>query len=129
MTLQHIVLFSFPRELTEDEAAQMRAMVASWPREIGLMTRCRFGTDLTGVRTRGYGYLLYTEFPDVTAMEAYRAHPVHQRFLDWLIERNCTPLAFDYELDGQTILMPEGQETTTLPGAKARTGGEAGRTK
>ena len=38
MTLQHIVLFSFPRELTEDEAAQMRGMVASWPTEIGLMT-------------------------------------------------------------------------------------------
>ena len=81
MTLQHIVLFSFPRELSEDEAAQMRGMVASWPSEIGLMTKCRFGTDLTGARTRGYGYLLYTEFPDVATMEAYRAHPVHQRFL------------------------------------------------
>jgi len=45
MSLQHIVLFSFPRELSEDEAADMRAMVASWPSEIGLMTRCRFGTD------------------------------------------------------------------------------------
>ena len=37
----------------------------------------------------------------------YRAHPVHQQFLDWLIERDCTPLAFDYHLDGQTVLMPE----------------------
>ena len=26
MTLQHIVLFSFPRELSEDEAEEMRAM-------------------------------------------------------------------------------------------------------
>jgi Stress responsive A/B Barrel Domain len=68
MTLQHIVLFSFPRELTEDEAGQMRGMVASWPGEIGLMTKCRFGTDLTGARTRGYDYLLYTEFPDVAAL-------------------------------------------------------------
>ena len=34
MTLQHIVLFSFPRELTEDEAAEMRGMVASWPTEV-----------------------------------------------------------------------------------------------
>ena len=29
MTLQHIVLFSFPRELSEDEAGEMRGMVAS----------------------------------------------------------------------------------------------------
>jgi Stress responsive A/B Barrel Domain len=107
MTVQHIVLFSFPRELSADEAAQMRAMVASWPKEIGLMTKCRFGTDLTGARTRGYSYLLFTEFPDVDALTAYRAHPVHVQFLDWLTERDCIPLAFDYHLDGQTVLMAE----------------------
>lgn len=107
MTLQHIVLFSFPRELSEEEAAQMRAMVASWPAEIGLMSKCRFGTDLTQARTRGYRYLLYTEFPDVDALNTYRAHPVHMAFLDWLNKRDCTPLAFDYYLDEQTVLMTE----------------------
>jgi hypothetical protein len=107
MTLQHIVLFSFPRELSQDEAAQMRAMVGSWPKEIGLMTKCRFGTDLTGARTRGYGYLLYTEFPDSEALSEYRAHPVHQEFLAWLVQRDCTPLAFDYLLDENTILLAE----------------------
>jgi Stress responsive A/B Barrel Domain len=110
MTLQHIVLFSFPRELSEEEAAQMRAMVASWPEKIGLMGKCRFGTDLTGVRTRGYGYLLYTEFPDVAALDSYRAHPVHVEFMDWLAEHECTPLAFDYHLDDHTVLMAEGGE-------------------
>ncbi len=107
MTVQHIVLFSFPRELTQDEAAQMRQMVASWPREIGLMTRCRLGTDITGARTRGYGYLLYTEFPDLAALTQYREHPVHLQFLDWLGQRDCTPLAFDYLLDQNTVLMAE----------------------
>src|SRR5215471_6325348 len=126
MTLQHIVLFSFPRELSEDEAADMRAMVASWPGEIGLMTKCRFGTDLTGARTQGYGYLLYTEFPDVATMEEYRAHPVHQRFLDWLIAHDYTPLAFDYHLDSGTVLMPENG-AATLSQPPRRTGGDAGR--
>jgi Stress responsive A/B Barrel Domain len=107
MTLQHIVLFSFPRPLSPDEAAQMRAMVASWPAEIGLMSKCRFGTDVTGARTRGYDYLLFTEFPDLETMERYRAHPVHQRFLNWLNERDCTPLAFDYYLDESTVLTDE----------------------
>ena len=107
MSVQHIVLFSFPRELSAAEAADMRAMVASWPKEIGLMTKCRFGTDLTGARTRGFPYLLYTEFPSVDALKEYQAHPVHQQFLAWIVERDCTPLAFDYHLDGQTVLMPE----------------------
>ena len=96
MALQHIVLFSFPRELSDDEVAEMREMVASWPKEIGLMTKCRLGTDITGARNRGYGYLLYTEFPDIETMNAYRAHPVHVQFHDWIIEHECTPLAFDY---------------------------------
>lgn len=107
MTLQHIVLFSFPRELSAAEATQMRDMVASWPGEIGLMTKCRLGTDLTGARNRGYAYLLYTEFADVATMNAYRAHPVHVTFMDWLAQHDCTPLAFDYLLDEHTVLMPE----------------------
>ena len=111
MTLQHIVLFSFPRDLSDEESAQMRDMVASWPTQIGLMTRCRLGTDLTGARNRGYAYLLYTEFPDVKSMNAYRAHPVHMEFMAWLAERSCTPLAFDYLLDEQTVLMPESAQT------------------
>jgi hypothetical protein len=107
VTLQHIVLFSFPRPLTEPEAATMRAMVASWPSEIGLMTKCRFGPDLTGERTRGYGYLLYTEFPDTDTLRRYQDHPVHVAFRDWIVERDCTPLAFDYYLDETTVLAAE----------------------
>ena len=37
MTLQHIVLFSFPTALSASDEERLRAMVASWPREIGLM--------------------------------------------------------------------------------------------
>lgn len=107
MPLQHIVLFSFPDELSEDEAAQMQDMVASWPAKIGLMTRCRLGSDLTGTRNRGYSYLLYTEFPDLETMNSYRAHPVHMQFLDWINERHCIPLAFDYVLDEHTDFIPE----------------------
>jgi hypothetical protein len=107
MTLQHIVLFSFPRQLSEEEAATMRAMVASWPAEIGLMTKCRFGTDLTRERNRGYEYLLYTEFADPGTLREYQDHPVHVRFRDWITERGCTPLAFDYYLDDGTVLMAE----------------------
>jgi hypothetical protein len=88
----------------------MRAMVASWPEKIGLMGKCRFGTDLTGARTRGFRYLLYTEFPDVAGLNSYRAHPVHVEFMDWLTERECTPLAFDYHLDDHTVLMAEDSE-------------------
>jgi hypothetical protein len=107
VTLQHIVLFSFPQPLKAAEEEQMRAMIASWPKEIGTMTKVRFGRDITGARTRGYDYLLYTEFPDLETMSRYREHPVHQQFNGWITERDCTPLAFDYYLDERTVLASE----------------------
>jgi len=107
VTVQHIVLFNFPRPLSAEDEAAMREMVASWPGEIGLMSRCRLGTDLTGARNRGYTHLLYTEFEDVETLNRYRAHPAHVRFSDWVMERDCAVLAFDYHLDQRTVLMPE----------------------
>jgi hypothetical protein len=107
MTLQHIVLFSFPEQLSAKDAAEMLAMVATWPAEIGNMSKLRFGTDLTGARTNGYSQLLYMEFAGADELKAYQQHPVHQVFLRWVKDQRCTPLAFDYFLDTETVLIPE----------------------
>jgi hypothetical protein len=100
--LQHVVLMSFPDELTDEEDAELRAMVLSWPREIGTMSEARIGTDLTGTRTRGYQYLLHMIFPDAETLAGYVAHPVHQELVRFLDERSCQRLAFDYYLDETT---------------------------
>jgi hypothetical protein len=107
MTLQHIVLFQFPADLSVDDDREIRRQVASWPHEIAVMGRVRFGTDLTGDRSRGYQYLLYTEFEDDAALQVYRDHPVHQHFFSWITERDCTVLAFDYHLDPAHVFGPE----------------------
>lgn len=106
MTLQHIVLFAFPEELDEAQAREMRDQIEAWPRMIGGIDALRFGSDLTGARTRGHQYLLYLEFQDVATLQAYQRHPVHQRFLAWVLEHDCTPLAFDYHLTEQTVIVP-----------------------
>jgi hypothetical protein len=107
MALQHIVLFAFPQDLSNEDAADMRSQVASWPAEIGGMTALRFGADLSGDRTRGYSRLLYMEFAGPDELKRYQQHPVHQAFHRWLVERQCTPLAFDYITDGDTDFMAE----------------------
>ena len=105
MSLQHIVLFSFPEDLAPEDAVEMRRHVEAWPEAIGGMTSIRFGRSMSEERTRGYQYLLYTEFPDVDALVTYQRHPVHQEFLRWILDRDCTPLAFDYPLDGTTVIL------------------------
>jgi hypothetical protein len=107
MTLQHVVLFAYPRDLDEADATEMRRQIEAWPEAIGGIEVLRFGTDITGARTRGHQYLLYMEFADQAALLAYQKHPVHQRFLAWITERDCTPLAFDYALTRQTVFWPE----------------------
>jgi hypothetical protein len=105
VTLQHVVLFSFPQDLGPEDDAEMRRQVEQWPAAIGGMTAIRLGRALDESRTRGYQYLLYTEFPDVEALVTYQRHPVHQRFLRWVLDRDCTPLAFDYPLDDSTVIL------------------------
>jgi hypothetical protein len=105
VSLQHIVLFSFPEDLDGADEAEMRRHVASWPTAIGGMTAVRLGRSINDERTRGHQFLLYTEFPDVPTLVAYQQHPVHQEFLRWVLERHCTPLAFDYPLDESTVLL------------------------
>jgi stress responsive alpha/beta barrel protein len=105
MSLQHIVLFSFPEDLDEADEAEMRRQVQAWPAAIGGMTAVRLGRSINEERTRGHQFLLYTEFPDVPTLVAYQQHPVHQEFLRWVMERRCTPLAFDYPLDATTVVL------------------------
>lgn len=105
MSLQHVVLFSFPGDLGPEDDAEMRRQVEAWPAEIGGMTAIRLGRSIDEARIRGYQYLLYTEFPDVETLVAYQKHPVHQEFLRWVLDRDCTPLAFDYHLDETTVIL------------------------
>ena len=104
--LQHVVLFSFPQDLDAEDWAEMQRHVRSWPGEIGGIDTIRLGPSINTERTRGYQYLLYTEFVDEAALQRYQAHPVHQAFLKWVLDRNCTPLAFDYYVDEHTAVHP-----------------------
>lgn len=106
MTLQHIVLFAFAQDLGEADARDMREQIERWPEQIGGIGAIRFGSDITGARTGGHQYLLYTEFDDALALSTYQQHPVHQYFLKWVLDHGCTPLAFDYELDQDAVIWP-----------------------
>jgi hypothetical protein len=115
VTLQHIVLFSYPQGLSTADEAEMRRQVQAWPEHIPGFRALRFGCDLTGQRTRGYQYLLYTEFDDAESLRGYQQHPVHQEFLAWVMERSCTPLAFDYHLDDLTVVPLTGSAADLGP--------------
>jgi hypothetical protein len=53
------------------------------------------------------------EFDSVEDMRAYQAHPVHQKFLSWVIDSKITPLAFDYYLDDEVVLIPTPRQLST----------------
>ncbi len=106
MTLQHVVLFSYPDELSPEDAKDMRDQIQFWTCGIPGIRALHFGRDITGARTRGYQYLLYMEFNNEDDLRAYQQHPVHQKFLAWVLDHNCTPLAFDYHLTDDTVFLP-----------------------
>jgi hypothetical protein len=106
MTLQHIVLFGFPAEPTAEQADEIRSYIAEWPGAIPGIRALRFGPPLFDDRARGYQFLLYMEFDSVEDMRSYHAHPVNQKFLSWVIDNKITPLAFDYHLTDEAVLIP-----------------------
>ena len=103
--LQHVVLFKYPENLSDDDWADMQAQVRSWPAEIGGIEAIRLGPSFNTDRTRGYQYLLYMELADLDALVRYQKHPVHQQFLKWVLDHDCEPLAFDYYLDEETVVL------------------------
>jgi hypothetical protein len=105
--LQHVVLFSFPAGPSAEQAAEIHAYVREWPGVIPGIRALRFGEALFTERARGYQYLLYMEFDSVDDLRSYQAHPVHQKFLSWVIDSNITPLAFDYFLTEEAVLLPK----------------------
>lgn len=104
--LQHVVLLNFSRELSSDEHAELARQIRAWPEEIGGFLELRFGRDLTGNRTRGYEYLLFQAFPNEASLKAYLTHPAHRAFGDWVHERGCVEIAFDYFVDQVTAVVP-----------------------
>jgi hypothetical protein len=113
MTLQHIVLFSFPEGPSAEQTEEIRSYIAEWPDAIPGIGALRFGPPMFDDRTRGYQFLLYMEFDSVEDMRAYQAHPVHQKFLSWVIDSKITPLAFDYYLDDEVVLIPMPRQLST----------------
>jgi len=106
LSLQHIVPFNLSEELPPEDKGEMRRQVEARPAAIGGMTSVGLGRWTNEERTRGYQYLLYIEFLDVEALVAYhQKDPVHQHFLRWVLDPDCTPLAFDYPLDETTVIL------------------------
>lgn len=97
--LQHVVLMRFPDVLGAADDAEVRRLVAALHPAIEELLECRFDSDLTGARSGGFHYLLYTELADTAALSAYIAHPIHQELVRWLDTHDCERVAFDYYID------------------------------
>lgn len=104
MRAQHVVLFKFPRPLSEDEEREMFDRVRSWPETIPGFTGLRFGRDVSG-RNEGYDYLLLTEFENEEAHQAYYSQPAHRAFSEWVFDRDCELIRVDYPLDDRNLIV------------------------
>lgn len=94
--LQHVVLLRFPEPLSEAEDAHLRTTLNGFPDKIDSLIECRVGSDLTGERSQGWHYLLFTTFADQEGLQRYNDHPVHQEFVAFLNDHRCERIAFDY---------------------------------
>ena len=102
--VQHVVLFKFPKPLSDDEEREMLEHVRGWPGSIPGFTGLRFGRDVSG-RSGGYDYLLLTEFESEEAHQAYYSQPTHVAFSEWVFGKDCEVIRVDYPLSAETLLL------------------------
>ena len=100
---QHVVLFKFPKELSEEEEKEMFERVREWPETIPGFTGLRLGKDVGG-RNGGFAYLLLTEFESEEAHQAYYSHPDHVAFSEWIAERKPEVIRNDYALGPDNLI-------------------------
>lgn len=104
--IQHVVLFRFPRPLTDGEARTFLGHVAAWPSRMDIrFTALRAGRDVSG-RARGHEFALVTEFESPADLAAYQADPAHQEFVAWSRGLGGETLAFDFPLTSDTRFEP-----------------------
>ena len=101
---QHVVLFKFPKELTDEEEREMVDQVRKWPETIPGFTGLRFGKDASG-RSGGYLYLLLTEFENEELHRSYYSQPAHVAFSEWVFARDCEAIRVDYPLNEETLIV------------------------
>jgi heme-degrading monooxygenase HmoA len=102
--VQHVVLFNFPQDLSAQEEQEMERHIRVWPDTIRGLIGLRFGKDVGG-RSKGYDYLLLTEFENEEAHQAYYSHHSHVDFSEWVAAHGAELIRVDYPLDEQSLLL------------------------
>jgi heme-degrading monooxygenase HmoA len=101
---QHVVLFKFPEELSDEEEKEMFDQVRAWPETIEGFTGLRIGKDVSG-RSAGWHYLLLTEFESEEAHQGYYSQPAHVRFSEWVFAHNAEVARIDYPLANRNLII------------------------
>jgi hypothetical protein len=102
VTLQHVVLLSFPRPLGEAGLAELRELFQPLAAEADFIETMRLGRSATEW-TGGYEYLLYVELTAQNDLPAYLAHPRHVTAGAWIAEHQGTAVVFDYDIEAATV--------------------------
>lgn len=100
----HLVLFHFPRALSEQEEGEMFGRVRAWARADRRLSAAplRPGRERT---VEGLRYGLMVEFESAEDMERSTPHRVHRAFADWVHARGSDEVVVDYPVHPDTVIV------------------------
>ncbi|MFC0522797.1 Dabb family protein [Pontibacillus salicampi] len=96
--IEHIVLFTFTEQTTEEQQREAIHKLTSLKQEIPGIVDIQAGLNFSD-RNQGYEVGLTVRFEDKQALEAYSPHEKHQEVVAYLREIGLTDiLAVDFEI-------------------------------
>ena len=91
----HTFAFQWKAGVGEDQKARAIEEIRGLQGQIPGLLETWVGVNVSP-RSQGYGFGGVMKFADRSALDAYGAHPVHQKLLQWLMPL-IDPLEVDFE--------------------------------
>jgi stress responsive alpha/beta barrel protein len=91
----HTFAFRWKPNVTADEKQRVRTEILALQGQIPGLLETHVGENFSP-RSQGYEFVGSMRFPNRAALEAYNAHPVHQKLLSWLLPL-IDPIELDFE--------------------------------
>jgi Stress responsive A/B Barrel Domain len=93
----HTFLFQWQPDVTEEMKARVAREIHALQGQIPGLLETSYGENISP-RSQGFTHGGVMKFRDKASLDAYPAHPVHQKLVDWLMPLLKLAAELDYEM-------------------------------
>ena len=93
---KHVVMWKFKEDVPEADKLEMKRRLEALMGTVPTLLKIEVGMDVSG-KSAAMDMVLCTEFQTLEDLQAYAAHPEHQKVVEFVKPLVCDRAVVDYE--------------------------------